>query len=153
MADTFISYSRHDTAVTKDMVDHLRRNELEPWLDIDDRIPAGNRWSDVIKRAIENAGSLVVMVTPHALSSQEVSREVEHARQQGKPIIPFILALPENAADSESDVTPNRIKFEHLPVWIGDYQIIDARAKDLSQAFEQLVSSTKKTTKESFCFH
>jgi len=78
MTDAFISYSRHDGAEAALLVAHLRHNQLEPWLDTDDQISAGSRWRDEVARAIEEAACLVVVITPHALASKEVAREVEH---------------------------------------------------------------------------
>jgi hypothetical protein len=131
MTDVFISYSRSDADHASRLVEHLRQCELDPWLDTDDRIPAGERWRDEVQRAIETAGSLLVLVTPAALDSGEVLREIEHAELLGKPLIPIILSVPKAAMKtppgSDSLDAVAAINYAALPNWLSKRQPIDAR--------------------------
>ncbi|QYZ64665.1 MAG: toll/interleukin-1 receptor domain-containing protein [Gammaproteobacteria bacterium (ex Lamellibrachia satsuma)] len=152
MADAFISYSRKDAAKADLVVEHLRLNGLTSWRDTDDRIPPGNRWRVELKRAIEAAGCLIVIVTPDALASSEVAQEAQHGNNCGKPLVPLILSLPESdkadSVDQSLETVLAPIDSAQLPVWLAERQLIDARRKDsLAKALDQVLGAVRQDHK------
>jgi len=77
----FLSYSRKDTETMCRVRDDLRTEGLGVWTD--ENLAIGTQqWKDAIEDAIENAGCLVVILSPDAKQSVWVDRELEYARSQ-----------------------------------------------------------------------
>jgi len=94
----FISYSHRDTVWKDRLMDHLK--VLEPSVDCllwDDRdIKIGEDWFPAIKKAINEAQIVVMMISVDFLTSQFIRNEeiptiLERQRKEGIPIIPLII--------------------------------------------------------------
>lgn len=95
----FLSYSRKDTAIMQRLRDDLLAAGLSVWTDAGIE-PGTPLWKDEIEQAIEEAGCLVVVLSPDSKHSQWVKRELEYADAQGIPIFPVL------ARGTETDAVP-----------------------------------------------
>lgn len=105
MNHVFISY-KHEIAPEKRLfVDRLKYrikgSGLEVWMDND--IPAGEEWRDQIKRALQNAFAVVVVMSPEAKTSEYVTHEWSFALGMGIKVVPII-----------QETTPLPSPLEHL---------------------------------------
>jgi TolB-like protein/Flp pilus assembly protein TadD len=82
----FISYASQDAAVANSIVENLEQHGLSCWLAPRDVKP-GAQYADAIVEAINEAGSVVLLLSQSAVSSSHVGREVERAASKHKPII------------------------------------------------------------------
>jgi hypothetical protein len=90
----FISYSRKDADIMRRIHADLQAAELLVWTD-ESLVPGTESWKNAIENAIQNAGSVVVILTPDSKQSIWVERELDYARACGLPIIP-VLARGDN---------------------------------------------------------
>ena len=74
-ADVFLSYSREDKARVLDLAARLRAAGVNIWID-QGGIDGAALWGESIVRALEGAKVLLLMVTPSAVSSHNVTNEV-----------------------------------------------------------------------------
>jgi hypothetical protein len=73
----FISHVREDQVLAGKVADALRKNGLEVW---DSRsILPGDNWAEKVSEALEQSRAMVVLITPGALKSDWVRREIEYA--------------------------------------------------------------------------
>ena len=84
----FISYASQDAAVANSIVESLEQHKLRCWLAPRD-VRAGAQYADAIVRAINEAKSVVLVLSASAIGSDHVAREVERAASKHKPIIAF----------------------------------------------------------------
>ncbi|MBL8164959.1 MAG: toll/interleukin-1 receptor domain-containing protein, partial [Anaerolineae bacterium] len=89
MADVFISYSRRDTAFVRQLFEALKQQGREAWVDWQG-IDYSTRWWEEICQGIERADNFVLVISPDSLTSEYCQREIAHARQHNKRIIPFV---------------------------------------------------------------
>src|SRR5262245_56741152 len=87
MAHIFISYSRHDTQIIDRLVRELEAAAVEVWIDRED-IQGGSKWRRQIVDAIEDADALLVALSPNAVESDNVRKELDIAEEAKKPVIP-----------------------------------------------------------------
>ncbi|MBZ0305486.1 MAG: toll/interleukin-1 receptor domain-containing protein [Anaerolineae bacterium] len=91
MSHIFISYSHHDAAVYVQLLSgELEKRGFRCWFD--KRIDTGERWFKSIISAIEESSSVVVVMTPGAVRSEWVEKEILIAQKNSKPIYPLLLA-------------------------------------------------------------
>ncbi len=89
-ARTFISYSRNDGAeVAGEIRDWLLKEGLSVWQDLI-TLEGGRDWWSQIEDALKskNLQHFVLIVTPGALASPVIRREIRLARQEGKTVCP-----------------------------------------------------------------
>ncbi len=84
----FISYASQDAAVAAALVETLERQGIPCWVAPRDVKP-GAQYADAIVRAINEAKTVVLVLSGSAVSSSHVTREVERAASKHKPIIAF----------------------------------------------------------------
>jgi hypothetical protein len=123
MPAVFISYSRKDKKTALSLHDDLEFRGIDSWLDSKD-IPAGQKWLDEIKAAIQGASFFLLLLSPAALDSEYVAMECEVALQMGKQIIPLLLE-PCNAPEA-----------------ISQYQYVDLR--DYNAGLQTLLKAIPK---------
>src|SRR5436305_4594969 len=87
--DVFVSYSRRDTDFARDLDAFLTEHGKDVWVDWED-IPPSAVWRADIAAGIEGADSVVFVVSPDSLASENCARELEHARTCGKRIVPVV---------------------------------------------------------------
>jgi WD40 repeat protein len=88
VSEVFISYSHHDQAYVVDLARHLTQAGLTIWYDY--RLGAGDRFDIAIQQQIDMCRALVVVLTPAAVASEWVGREIAYAQDQGKELLPLL---------------------------------------------------------------
>jgi hypothetical protein len=94
-ARVFISYTRSDPGDFLELVrSFLADQGFEIWLDVRTMPNRGRTFLDEIRRAIEDADRVVVVLGPGAVASEYVEAEWRHALLVGKPIHVVVRDLP-----------------------------------------------------------
>ncbi len=89
-ADVFLSYSRDDKARVLELATRLRAAGVNLWID-QGGIDGAALWGESIVRALEGAKVLLLMVTPSAVSSHNVAKEVMLTSERKGHILPVHL--------------------------------------------------------------
>ncbi|NGX17154.1 TIR domain-containing protein [Wenzhouxiangella sp. XN24] len=89
-ADVFISYSREDNDKVLALAEKLRAAGVAVWMDVGG-IDAATMWSEEIVNALDNAKALLLMVTPSAVNSHNVAKEVILTSERKGHILPVHL--------------------------------------------------------------
>ncbi len=121
-ARVFVSYSRKDgAAFAADLCKKLRKQDLSIWRDLV-ALEGGRDWWSQIEEAIRSKAlqHFVLVVTPAALASPVVRREIRLARQEGKTVSPV--------------KGPGLGELGQVPRWLG--QVYDL---DLPEHFRTLI--------------
>jgi hypothetical protein len=97
----FLSYSESDKSLARRVADGLERagrdGGLKVWFAEREILP-GQNWAEKIARALKDSEAMVVLLTPDALSSTQVRREIEYALGEetySHRVIPVIVGPPE----------------------------------------------------------
>ena len=91
MAHLFISYARKDKTLVERLVADLHRAQHTTWYD-QRSIQAGDDWQLALERSVSDVDLLLVALTPDAIRSEWVGRELAIAHQKHKPILPVVVA-------------------------------------------------------------
>lgn len=89
VSKAFFSYSRQDSEFTLKLAKDLRAMGAPLWLDQLDITP-GHHWDTAVEKAIGVASSLVIVLSPDSIQSQNVMDEVSFALEEGKLVIPVL---------------------------------------------------------------
>jgi len=87
---TFISYSRVNKEFAVKLAKELRADGYSIWLDQLD-IPTGARWDNELEEALEECEIFLLILTPAAISSENVKDEIGYAIDNRKRILPVLL--------------------------------------------------------------
>jgi WD40 repeat protein len=90
----FISYSRHDQDFVQRLHDALAARSYEVWVDWHD-IPPSAEWFEEIRAGILGADGVVYVISPDSVVSEVCTRELEHAVEQHKRIVPVVHREPD----------------------------------------------------------
>lgn len=90
MERLFISYSRKDSAIARQLADSLNKAGYDVWWDISD-LQGGDDWLRTIPAAIESSQYFVLLLSPGSTTSEWVEREYLHAINRHLKIIPVML--------------------------------------------------------------
>lgn len=111
MADVFISYSKSNEAVVRQLADAVKRLGYSVWWD--DELPPHLSYSDVITDKIGSAKAAIVVWSEGAASSEWVRAEADVARSQKK--------LIQTSIDGRMPPMPfNQIQFAAIGDWRGE---------------------------------
>jgi TolB-like protein len=124
--DVFVSYASQDAAVANAVVEQLEQHGIQCWIAPRDVKP-GAQYADAIVRAINEAKTLVLVLSHSAVGSSHVGREIERAASKHKQII----ALKIDAAL----LTPA------LEYFLSESQWIDVPALGMPAALSRLSES------------
>ena len=130
-ARVFVSYSRQDGATfAAELRNKLLKEDLSVWQDLV-ALEGGRDWWSQIEDAIRSKPlqHFVFVVTPAALASPVVRREIRLARQEGKTVSPV--------------KGPGLGELSKLPRWLG--QVFDL---DLSEHFATLIRVLKDQSRQ-----
>lgn len=119
----FLSYSRADSDLMGQVRDGLRTAGLTVWTD-ETLTPGTPSWKKSIEKAIEDAGALVVLLSPDSKNSEWVERELGYARVCNVQIFPVLCRGDERSA---------------IPFELVNTQRTDIRTGDLQPALTSLV--------------
>ncbi len=89
MARVFLSYSRDDQEVVKDLVSIITSADISIWHDT--RAKIGHRWWKEILKQIQDCDVFVYAVSEASLSSKACTSEYEYARDLNRHVIPVLL--------------------------------------------------------------
>lgn len=89
--DIFISYSRKDEAIMQRVCEALAVHGLTYWVDANDLKPGTRSWRKAVEQAIENAGCLVVLLSPDGKASKWIEAELDYAESQEKMVFPVLI--------------------------------------------------------------
>jgi WD40 repeat protein len=126
MNDIFISYSRRDKVFTQKLYEALKAANRIVWADWDS-IPAASEWDAEIKQGIQESNSIIFILSPEWLKSNECRKELVHAAAMGKRLFP-ILYIPVDP----NDVPPELAKINWVYMRDSD---------DFDKAFQTLCSA------------
>jgi WD40 repeat protein len=87
--DVFISYAREDAAFALRLREALEAAGKLVWLDSDD-IPKGAEWWARVEEGIEAARAVVAVLSPDFARSTVCRREIAHAVEGGKRLLPVL---------------------------------------------------------------
>lgn len=90
MTDIFVSYSRKDSAVARNLFEAFKTVDLNPWVDWED-IPPAVGWLDQILQGIEKSDAFIFLVSPDSIISEVCKVEIAHAARNNKRIIPILV--------------------------------------------------------------
>jgi TolB-like protein/tetratricopeptide (TPR) repeat protein len=127
--DVFVSYASPDVAVANALVESLERHGIRCWIAPRDVTP-GALYADCIIQAINEAKTLVLVLSASSIASKHVGKEVERASSKGRPIIPL-------KVDSAQLTTA----FEYF---LSESQWIDAGAGGMDDATARLVEAVRR---------
>ena len=88
--DVFISYSRKDLTAATELAERLEAEGLTIWIDRHS-IGGAKTWAAEITAAIRDCGTLILLISEHAVTSTNVMKEVALAAKIHKPILPIVL--------------------------------------------------------------
>jgi len=91
MTDVFLSYSQRERAVMEKVALTLMREGLTVWTNKTD-IKTGVEFEEMLDRGIEEADTIVYLMSPSSLKSEYCQKELIHARHHNKRIIPLLIA-------------------------------------------------------------
>ncbi len=90
--EVFLSYSRRDEEPMRRVKVSLRDANLRVWVDEEGLEPGTRSWRRAVQEAIDRAGCVVVILSPHAKQSEWVEAELDYAESQKKTIFPVIIS-------------------------------------------------------------
>ncbi len=102
MAKVFISYSRKDIEFAKKLTAELAKSDLDFWVDWEG-IPPTVDWWRQIEIGIEEADTFIFLISPDSAASKVCGREIDHAIQNGKRLIPLVVR------ETKGDETPKQL--------------------------------------------
>lgn len=88
MSDIFISYKREDQPIARKLADALEGEGWTVWWD--PKLRAGERFNDVIEKALKESKCVVVIWSKRSVSSQYVKHEANYALKRNK-LVPVMI--------------------------------------------------------------
>lgn len=128
MDKVFISYSRKNQNFAERIARDLADAGLDVWFDLR-QIQGGEFWRDEIQRGLLRSELLVLCLSPDALASEWVYKEVQAVKEAGKKVFPAM--LEDSLAEIE---TSDRWK------WLSDVQFIQFEDR-YEEAFRELLQA------------
>ena len=86
----FVSYSRHDASTVRRLVAALEAEGHDVWIDTDD-IRGSERWRSSVATAIRASDVVLLVVSPAAMASSSVEREISVAAENSLRIVPVVI--------------------------------------------------------------
>ncbi len=96
-AKVFLSYSRKDRERAARVADALRARQFGVFRDTDDILPT-EEWRTRLEELIEEADTIVFLLSPHSAASEVCAWEVELAASLNKRIAPIVIEDVEGSA-------------------------------------------------------
>ena len=85
----FISYARKDARFAQKLNSDLKQEGLFTWID-DLSLRSGDDWLEHIAHAIDDSFAVLAILSPDAVNSKWVKRELRYADKLGKKIFPLL---------------------------------------------------------------
>lgn len=90
MGHIFISYSKKDTVYAEKLINTLRREGFNPWVDMEG-LGAGTHWQNRLQKQINTCDAYILIMSHNAFHSRWVPDELVTAKTRDKPIFPLLL--------------------------------------------------------------
>ena len=93
----YISHSHTDAALAARITEGLEESGLKIWNPDRDLLP-GDNWAGEIARALEESEAMIVLLTPAAVSSPYVKRDIEYAlgaKNYSNRLTPVVVGDPD----------------------------------------------------------
>jgi hypothetical protein len=103
----FISYSKKDIVYAEKLINALRREGFNPWVDMEG-LGAGTHWLKRLQKQIITCDAYILVMSRNAYNSKWVPDELVTAKSKGKPIFPLLLD------DTELFLALQTIQFEDV---------------------------------------
>jgi len=146
MTQVFLSYTDEDRAMMETIRTRLRREGITVWTNTTD-IQTGEEFEEAIKRGIEQADTVIYLLSPDSLKSYFARQELEYALSLNKRIIPVLVretlstAIPSSLQNLHYiDVTDN-IKKENY--YLDESQLLKILQQDAAYYNEHKILLTK----------
>jgi len=107
MGHIFISYSKKDIVYAEKLINTLRREGFNPWVDMEG-LGAGTFWQTRLQKQINTCDAYILIMSRNAYNSRWVPDELVTAKSKGKPIFPLLLD------DTELFLAVQTIQFEDV---------------------------------------
>jgi TolB-like protein len=127
--DVFVSYASQDAAVANSVVEALERHSISCWIAPRDVI-AGEFYADAIVHAIDTSRVLVLILSPHAVASPHILREVERASAKRHPVISLRIERAE---------LPSGLEY-----FLNTSQWLDASNGETARALPKLIEAVRR---------
>jgi WD40 repeat protein len=124
----FISYSRRDMDFVRNLHDALTARAYDVWVDWED-IPPSAEWFAEIEAGVRGADGFIYVISPDSVASEVCSRELDHALEQHKRVVPVVWRDPDRGAVPEGAAARNW-------VFLRDGDDFDAGIETLVSALE-----------------
>ena len=92
VASIFISHVEEDRATMEELARGLHEHGFAAWAYETDTLPGPTYLAQVVQ-AIERASAVILLVSPEALGSHQVAKELEVAHDLDRPIIPVLKGI------------------------------------------------------------
>lgn len=142
----FVSYASADNAAAKAIVEGLRSQDLNVWLDADELRP-GDRWAESIRAAISASAYFLLLLSKHSVRSPWMDHEIEAVlKELQSRDVTFLPVLLEDC-----DIPPSLAMYQWFDMRSGIEENLEKLAEALRftpkidfeklspQTFEQLV--------------
>lgn len=99
----FISHSHTDEKLARRVAAILEETGLDVWDDRREIMP-GDNWAAKVAQALQESDAMVVLLTPEALRSSWVRREIEYAlgdKAYSKRLIPVLVSPQERIPEED----------------------------------------------------
>jgi hypothetical protein len=121
MPQVFISYSRKDMEIVRQLAKDLEKADFDVWWDISD-LKGGDAWARTIQTALEESEYCVIVLSPNSVESEWVTKECIFAIEQGIGIIPILYKTCE------------------VPLALANIQYIDFRGDQYDRGLRELLT-------------
>jgi len=85
----FISYARPDELFAVELMESLQNAGIQAWMDMTE-VSDDTNWHSAIARALRSCGLMVLVMSPAALESEDITLERDWFLNTGKIIIPVL---------------------------------------------------------------
>lgn len=86
----FISYSRADKDFAAQLLEDLSDYDVKIWMDVRN-IPHGANWDLEVQKGLDSSDMLLLLLSPTAVQSQNVTDEWSYFIAKNKPILPLLI--------------------------------------------------------------
>jgi hypothetical protein len=114
----FISHSHETKDLARRVGEALRMKGWDVWHD--EMILPGQNWAEETARELNESEAMVVLLTPHALESTTVRREIDFAltnKSFNKRLIPVLVGIDEAGADDKVPWILRHLNVINLPAF------------------------------------
>ncbi|MCU1266777.1 MAG: hypothetical protein JWM21_3095 [Acidobacteria bacterium] len=116
--NVFISYSHKDEALARKVGKALQVAGLDVWNSELEILP-GDNWAEKIAKALKESDAMVVLLTPEALSSSAVRREIDYALSRktfSGRLIPVLVGAEEKVLAEKVPWILRHLNLINLPI-------------------------------------